>query len=275
MRTLVPVVLVTVVLAGCSGLPAIGSDSDPVTVTPAQVPTDEGEGLPPGVTESGISSVQTLIDAHREALANRSVAINSTYRIVVNNRTVGRSNTTIRIASDRMAVSTVSKHTPSNGTREMWTNETGFYSNSTQNGTNTYRHYNGTRESLPQERSNRRLTMGIKSLLQKASNVSVEPILDDGSPDRYLLQGTRQNDEQSGFSSAYMTIQESNLSAVIDEHGFIRGYEYERRQRNETTTAKIVTTVRFHRDTTPPKRPAWIDEAARATENETTERYRQ
>ncbi|UPM41887.1 DUF7537 family lipoprotein [Halocatena salina] len=268
MRTLTPVVLaLLLVLSGCSGFPVIGTDSDPVTVTPAQVPTDGEKGMPPGVTESGISSVQTLIDAHREALANRSVAINSTYRIAVDDRTVGESNTTIRVAADRTAVSTVSKHTPSNATRETWTNETGFYSKGTQNGTDTYRHYNATRESLPQERSDSRLSMGIKSLLQKASNVSVEPISDDGSPDRYLLQGTQQRDEQSGFSSTNMTIQEGNLSAVIDENGFIREYEYERRQRNDTTIARVRTDVQFHVNATPPEQPAWVDKAENATRN--------
>lgn len=273
MRTPTPGALVViVVLAGCSGLPVIGTESDQVTVTPADVPTEAGSGMPPGVTDTGIDSVQTLIDAHQDTLANRSVTANMTRQIVVDNRTVKQVNTTIRIAGDRTSVSTVSNHTSTgvDTKRETWTNETDFYSKRTQNGTNTYRHYDTVGESLSTERSNRWLLMNSKSHLSDISNVSVEP-LSDNTSDRYLLTGTRQADRQAGFPDENMTIQDGHLSAVIDGSGFIRGYEYEQKTQNDTTTTRITTEVQFHRNTSPPERPAWVNEAANATRNETAE----
>lgn len=265
--------IVIVVLSGCSGLPVIGTGSDQVSVTPADVPTEAGSGMPPGITESGINSVQTLTDAHRESLANRSVTVNITRRIIVDNRTEKQGNTTVRIAGDRTSVSTVSKYTTtgSDGKRETWTNETDFYSKSTQNGTNTYRHNDGIRESSSTERSNRWLLMNIESYLSETSNVSVKPVSDNDSSDRYLLTGTRQMDRQAGFPDENMTTQDGHLSVVIGEDGFIRGYEYEQKTQNDTTTTRITTEVQFHANTTPPERPAWINEAANATRNETAE----
>lgn len=134
----VAVLMVGVVLAGCSG-------TDPA-VTPAPVPTvEEGpvEGpLPPGISDSGISDADALLAAHTAAVAR------SDGRIVIN-RTVRRGNesgsllrtarTTVDIGIDpdriRLTQQLASPGFYANQTIEVYYGDDGQYGRYLNNGT--------------------------------------------------------------------------------------------------------------------------------------------
>jgi hypothetical protein len=62
-----------VVLAGCSGLPASGSDTPP-----AGAPE-----YPPGVTEDGLDDPRALVDAHVQSVREHGATVNSTASVSV------------------------------------------------------------------------------------------------------------------------------------------------------------------------------------------------
>jgi hypothetical protein len=118
----------TVALAGCAGL--VGSDSTDTaagTVTPAPVPTD-GEPLPPGVTESGVSVVG-LTETHAARLRAANYTYVSRQRVVEDGTVLRRTNRTRRVAAgagqyagryDRTVLGFPVGAVP--GTMDYWTN---------------------------------------------------------------------------------------------------------------------------------------------------------
>jgi len=107
MRRALPLAVVALVcLAGCGGL--VGDGSNPTsTSTPANVPTDSPLVDPPtGLTEDGVTGVQTLVEAHIDALDNRSFTERRSDRLLAaNGTTLAATNSTQRVndAHDRAA----------------------------------------------------------------------------------------------------------------------------------------------------------------------------
>jgi len=62
---------------GATGADATTGPDDATTLTPVPVPsvTDEPVTLPPGVTTGGVADADTLLDAHRAALRDRSYTL--------------------------------------------------------------------------------------------------------------------------------------------------------------------------------------------------------
>ncbi|MFC7021457.1 MULTISPECIES: hypothetical protein [Haloarcula] len=83
---------VLVVTAGCTSLAGVG-EQPARTVTPAPVPTAASPPpvWPPGISEDGLHSAQTLATAHRDALENRSYTMHERY---VATRTLDNGTTT-------------------------------------------------------------------------------------------------------------------------------------------------------------------------------------
>lgn len=261
MRTLTPVaVALLVVLAGCSGFPSIGTESDRVSVTPADVPTGDRSGtIAPGVTETGIVNAQTLVDAHRRVLVNEPMTMNSSVHAVAENGTVlHRVNSTVRYGANRTTVYTHSSRTVPGRTgsteREGWSNDTDSYVLVRENSTTTYHH---------RPRMNTTVSPGIMRGLKNAVDISVQNLSNSGGPDQYRLEGTAKGgNEQSP---------EYQLTLHIDERGFIHEYKQEFQYQQDETTIRQTTDIHFHANTTPPERPEWVSKAVNATRNETTE----
>lgn len=108
MRRAALVVLV-LVLAGCSYAPADGTETESVTAAPVPEEVDH----PPGVDESGVVSPGRLADAHVDAVASRSFRL-------VSNRTVrdadgqvrSRVAVTVAVAEDRSYLSDLTTEGP-------------------------------------------------------------------------------------------------------------------------------------------------------------------
>ncbi|MFD1513095.1 hypothetical protein [Halomarina rubra] len=92
------------VLAGCNGLVPGGTTGDaPMpTVTPAELPEDETETYPPGLAQGRLVDGSTLLAAHGDVLANRSVVVERHFReLAVNGTELGTRAVVYRFAADR------------------------------------------------------------------------------------------------------------------------------------------------------------------------------
>lgn len=144
-------VLALVVLAGCGGAPA--PTTPEATVTPAPLPTDDGDELAPGLTGDGVTEPGTLARAHVARLADRS------YTLAVN-RTVRYPNGTLR---ERLGLNlslganrSYLVHTGTEGPRApvflgipparaaFWSNGSAYTRRLTRDGTTTYTSFRPT-----------------------------------------------------------------------------------------------------------------------------------
>lgn len=263
MRTHTPVVIaLLLVLSGCSGLPVIGTESERVSVTPAQVPSGPAVGtIAPGITESGVVDAQALVDAHQRELANESMTMNYSIRTIAENGTeISRTNSTVRYGANRTVTHTHSTKTDADRTgsteRQSWSNDTDTYIRTKENGTTNY---------YQTSAMNQTASTSIQNTLSKATNISVKNRSSGEGPDQYELRGTIESDTNQGPSNYQIQLH-------IDARGFIHEYRQEFQYQQNRTTTRRTTEIRFETNTTPPERPAWVDEAENETRNESTAR---
>lgn len=265
MRTLTPVVVaLLLVLSGCSGILEMGSEPDRVSVTPAEVPTEDGNGLPPGVTGAGFINPQELVNAHQQVLANESVTINTTHRSVAENGTVlSRTYTTYRVGANRTYAHRLatSNRTESPWEHEIWMNDDGRYSVERTN-TTTYRF-------VPNGKPNAHLLENVIIEYVEISNVSVANISGGDQQHRYRLQGSIENSERQDFELGNDTTKNDTIEMHVDERGFVYKFVYPRYFRQNNSIIRNTAVVRFDTNATAPERPAWVEEAVSATKNET------
>ncbi|MFB6116881.1 hypothetical protein [Halosegnis sp.] len=79
------------VLAGCGGPAATAPTTQTETLTPVPVPA---ESTPPGIESKRLVDGDALAAAHERAVANRSYTVRSRFRVVDENGTLRRLNTT-------------------------------------------------------------------------------------------------------------------------------------------------------------------------------------
>lgn len=265
MRALTPVaVALLLVLSGCSGIPSIGSGPERVSVTPAEMPSEEASEMPPGITEAGFINPQELVNAHQQVLANESVTINTTHRSVAENGTVlVRTNTTYRVGANRTYAHRVarSNSTESPWEHEIWMNDDGRYSVERTN-TTTYRF-------VPDGEPNTHLLENVIGESGRISNVSVANISDGEQQHRYRLQGRLEDLERQDLGLSNGTTKNDTIEMYVDERGFVYKFIYPRYFRQNNSIIRNTAVVRFDTNATAPERPAWVEKAMSATKNET------
>ncbi len=197
MRTLTPVaVALVVVLAGCSGLPLPGSESDRVSVTPADVPNRAGsEAMPPGVTETGIVDPIRLIDAHRGVVANETLTVTERWQTVSPNGTeLSRVNTTYRFSANRtltLVETTGNSTTESDIQQSIWQNDTTRYRLSHSDGMTAY-------ERRPQADLQSFMYDKFQERVRSVENGTVTT--NDSAPPRYRLNGSLKGKTARAFA---------------------------------------------------------------------------
>jgi hypothetical protein len=247
--------VVLLVLAGCNGI-NIGRDEETTPVPPADVPQDlYGGTIAPGLTERDVVNAKALIRAHREILANKSVTVKKTVRIVAANGTVlQRTNTTGRYSADR------SRYTLTNGFGKAWFHNGTFYTIYQPNGKKIY---DATEQQNPLIKYQIEI---LRKKLSRVTRVTVEPLSkrDDRVQYRIRSIGMLSSDEEIGGESK--TILNTNLSAVITERGFIQEYRHETVYRENDAKFRVIQSIRYRNlGNTTVKRPEWVDEAKNAT----------
>ena len=256
-------VVVLVVLAGCSGVFGGDGDDSTETVTPAAVPTDKPTPTPvpqfaPGLTGEGIENPRVLVGAHTSVLRNRSFTLRSNSTGVAQNGSIiGRSTGTLRAGSPSEGVHYVSE---GNGTAtySIWAKGGRTFQKQTfPNGTTTYRQY----EAYSGERYGVS-GAGLRTLLEPFSiaNSSVTERERNGTT-LYLVRGDARNDERYGQGNI-------SLRMLVDSRGFIHSYRTVREAPFDgEEVSQISRESRYTKvgATDAPERPSWVETAKNRT----------
>lgn len=273
--------LVAAPLAGCNTVPGSdpgsesGAGSDAPTVTPAPVPTDDperdlgpasgraGATVAPGIGEDGVVSAADLAAAHREALLATSFTRTVTEIIRGPNRTVRRTDRTIRAEFDPLTYYYVRNQTVAEGYPvrafaprfELWSNDSRAVSRVVRNGDVRYRI---NRASAFGEAITGITGDEALMALFGAFEFRVEPV--DGG---YRLRSTAFGDSRS-LPTPTLTENASNatMTARISERGVVRSYRVAYDVRRGDRRLRVVerAEVRALGETTV-ERPEWFEAA--------------
>lgn len=271
MRIRAVVVVLVVVLAGCSGVFG-GSNQSTATVTPTAVPTDQPTATPtpqypPGVTAKGISHAKVLINARMSSVRNRSFTRRSNTTFINSNGTDPiRLSRTLRVGpplSNNSSATLEYNETslPSEPgmpvRRQRWTNgKRSFAKQMFLNGTTTYGH---ALFSDPR----RRVTTGRLTSLIIDSNNSTTKVVE-----RFAHNGTSFTRVRGHTPGGFRN---TTFSLLVDSRGFIHEYTRVRHFPADANTSKTVRKVRFVGvNATDVKRPAWVETAMNRTTSMTT-----
>jgi hypothetical protein len=286
------ILVVLLVLAGCSGFPGSGPDASNVRVTPADVPTDDRTAVPrgqiaPGVTSTGVYNASALTHAHAQTLGNTSftirvnltyhytngtqagqtigklrvesgppVLIQAHYRFAVQQSDIRRSNRSPAIAGDR------------------------WYGPDSRYGRTIYANNTTSYRAIP-ERMHRDSSYDLtyfRTINRTLSDVDtqVTQLTRNGST-YYRIEGPMKREYLSASSSNKQNSSQNNSQwLLIDSRGVIHEYHY-----TVTSLGPNETTMHRHYDVsfqrignTTVKQPAWVEKARNRTEptNRTTAR---
>lgn len=273
-------VVVLLLLTGCSGFLGAGQESPKVSVTPAAVPTDSPTVAPrgqvaPGVTSAGVYNSSALAHAHARILSNTSFTIHKNLTHYYLNGTLIRQSTGIlRVESGPPVL--VLSHSRHSGqwldtrhsnrsrplVRDFWYgSDSGYirtiYSNNTTS-------YNTISERL---RPNRSYILTyfrrINSTLSGA-DTQVSRVTRNGST-YYRIEGTMPREHR--VTSPHNK-QNSSYWMLIDSRGVVQEYHH-----TIISSGPNGTIIQIHLDidfqkvgNTTVTQPAWVETARKHTE---------
>lgn len=223
--------VLTIVLAGCSGLPATG-DADPPESTPAEA-TPSNETLVSGLTERGVADSAALADAHAAALNGTAyvASIHETQRYENGTLQAGM-DITARFAADERqyhvayepageAYATLPERIEqfADGTRvaEAWL-------------------YNGETNAQvvsddnddPVDPLDRRPDFRERDRLALLFDLVEFEVTERGERDgavRYTLESTDATNVEEIGSKDVESVENVSMTAVVDEHGIVHEYQ--------------------------------------------------
>lgn len=244
-------VVALLLTAGCSQpLTGDGGPDDTPTVTPVPLADDGDRGadeLAPGVQPDGITDSARLLDAHAEALSNRSYTVRLSSRRETADTTAVSYDRVVRVAADGRFHYVLTTETPSGERRvERWRGAETAAEAVTENGTTTYRR-------LEDPATPTLLTSGDLRRLFVALPADVERVGErDGTAVHRVTGGP---DDLPPLSNVTYEVE-------VTERGLIRAYEvrYDLAGRHPGTTVTVTATVTDVGETTV-ERPPWVDGA--------------
>ncbi|WP_123533482.1 DUF7537 family lipoprotein [Halosimplex salinum] len=272
------VVVVLVVLAGCSGIvPGPDPDSGPETVTPAPVPTDEG--FPPGIGPSGVTDSSALAVAHAAALDGNAYTL-------LSNRTVRRPNGSIRsvlaveleLSPSRRYHVDVSVRGPDAPvvigeppTRaEYWADDETYLRRQVIDNRTEYSRYDASEDYVGTWRfwlGTVALDIGpeadLRRTLDSFRTSVAERTTDDGRELVHIVGTATRSDEFVDDQSDAGAVTNATLHAFVTESGFVESYHvvYDA-ERADGSVVRVRRSVRFREvGSTTVDRPSWYDEA--------------
>jgi hypothetical protein len=248
-----------IALAGCAGL--VGRDSPSVverTVTPAPVPTD-GDPLPPGVTESGVSVVG-LTETHAVRLRATNYTYVSRQRVVEDDTVLRRTNRTRRVATggqqyagrfDRTVLGFPVATIP--GTMDYWTNGSVYATQRFIDGEPEF--YGWSRTGQPTE------DIDGSAFLARVLRAVETSVVDRESG--VMLAGSELRDPDALPNPPYMTTpQNVSLTASVTADGVVTRWRLAYDTTVENQSVRVVRITRISDvGRTVVDRPPWIDTA--------------
>lgn len=261
-RTAGLVLVVAVVLAGCSGV--LDGGSSETTGPSTANETTSGERLAPGLTDAGVVNASALVVAHESVLGNQSFTrtTNATAR-TANGSVLVDTSSVVRVGPPGEGLDSVVEQRGSATSvatggvpahREVWTDGGPVFVNNTYaNGTTRY-------ERLPADASGRSgaVSGGVEYALEAygPANTSVSERRSNGST-RYVV---------TSDTNGTTTGAESSLRLVVDERGVIHELRTETSPAGNTSSPLVRTAAFSGVGTTEvPERPAWVGTAMNRT----------
>lgn len=280
------ILVVLLLLAGCSGF--LGSRGGPpeVSVTPADVPSDNPTVAPrgqiaPGVTATGVYNASALAHAHARILGNTSFTIRMNLTHHYPNGTLAQSTTGIRRVETGPPLNvrvhyllsveqSVLRHSNRSSVLavNLWYDSENRYqrtiytNNTTKYDTHSFRFRRGAPYQLTYAwRINRTLSTADTQVTRLTRNGSTYYRIEGTIPSKY-------------HSTSPSTKQNSSYWMLIDSRGVVHEYHH-----TVTSSGPNGTTVHIHLDiyfqkigNTTVTRPTWVETARNRTEtaNRTT-----
>lgn len=274
------ILVVLLLLAGCSGLLGSGVDSSEISVTPAKVPTDNPTVTPrgqiaPGVTSTGVYNASALTHAHARILGNTSFTVRMNLTRHYTNGTLAQKVTGIQRIETEPSLnvqehyrSTVDQSVLRHSNRSPLRAQDRWYNSS--NGYRRIIYTNNTtkyqilpdhfRRITPYQltdarRINRALSM---------SDTQVSRVTRNGST-YYRIEGTISHEQP--YSSPHNK-QNSSYWLLIDSRGVVHEYHYTTiTSIPNGTTVRIQLNIYFQKiGTTTVVQPSWVETARNRTE---------
>ncbi len=259
------ILVVVLILAGCSGGPLQGS-ANPPSVTPAQVPNSY---IAPGVSERGIENASTLFRAHQQALNGTPVRMQFQSNHSYTNGSVKRQYTGSNwfSHSGEPQSATRTQRIFGKGTRQhtVWFHESQQLSRVTfPNGTVRY----------PNRRiDSRHLSQQVSELGRPFSNSSSQQVASvetENDTTMYRITGSFIPADNDVSEAAQHTPNQS-FALTITKAGFIRNItiQTERTERYDRPFIMNIT-YRFETGVELPSKPDWVAMANKHRMNRTT-----
>jgi hypothetical protein len=257
--------LVTIVLAGCSGLSAPDGDGGSVdgSVTPAPLPEDDGR-LAPGVTRDGIVNESRLVSAHRAAL--EAGAYHATTRVELRheNGTVLSSFGSYRLADGdgepRLAVRF--------GDGPLYPGYTARVATWSTESRDVIRwdYRNGTVDYEVTDPSLGDAGMGaLRGGVLGRYDLRPTGVRTDNGTTTYLLTADDVDDVSVDTFGDVTRAGPGRLRVVITESGFVRRVALTVPVRVGDDDGTYAVTIRYDRTADPPERPDWVPRAINRT----------
>lgn len=261
--------LVALLLAGCSGLSAPDGDGEPVdgSVTPAPLPEDDGQ-LAPGVTRDGIANETALLRAHRDAL--EAGAYNATTRAELRheNGTVLASYGSYRRADGDGEPRLVVRY----GTGPLYPGYTERVATWSTERRDVIRweYRNGTVDYDVTDPARGDAGMGsLQSGILGRYDLRPTGERTANGTTEYLLTADDVDDVSVDAFGEATRAGPGRLQVVITESGFVRRADLTVPVRVGEDDGTYAVTIRYDRTADPPERPDWVPRAInRTSENE-------
>ncbi|MFD1513096.1 hypothetical protein [Halomarina rubra] len=265
------------VLAGCNTFaPGQTGDRGAVpTVTPAEVPRDMAGGtVAPGLTEEGIVDGRALVAAHARAVANRSLTLRLRYEQRRGDETTQSARLTHRFGPNRttsvMDARIGAGQAAPYDRSSSWTNATTSYQRTVVGNTTTYQRQ--TFDPEDPQRGPNSYEMRASQLTRLLDRLVVDDVTYAGSVegvDVYRVDGrlpeTGQRCDRHGGRQVA-----GQVDLVVDENGFVRGYERTTPRcihLEEPVNGTVVEETLYERGGDTLDRPDWVADARETIAN--------
>lgn len=270
-RTLLAALLALGVVGGTALIPALGwtsASARGVAAEPTAEPVsavNQTDEYPPGVSSEGVTDPLALADAHRDALANVSYTMTTTFTFQRPNGSIlSQGTSTSQVAAGSSSYYAVSAQTEWNDTRPLgvggyelaaWANETDavtarqFYDEEP-----TYRQT--TRADAPMKPDTE---WGQIYAALSATNTTVASQFEDDGTTLYRVVST----DQPGENSPYSGREVYSFVAVVDSQGVVRTMQVTYRTTFRDEPAIVSRTIHVtNLGNTTVERPDWYGKAA-------------
>jgi hypothetical protein len=260
----VALLVLAVVLSGCSLGPTVGGETPTATVTPVPVPDDpaDRQGAPqPGITAEEVRNVSAVVAAHRAVLATQTYVweLTNTRRLVGENGTtvLAAHNETVWLQSERRYRQEIQLSPETDVWRRVPGSQISVFANGTHKHKLVRSAGNSSYAVVPLQDSDDQFAFIASAGFRQAftvERIDVSRVRVDGST-YYRLVGRNATDMWFRGSENYTAV------AYVEPSGLIRNLTVTVEQPRRTATVEVRYAFEYrHLGEVTVDPPAWVDE---------------